>query len=95
MKKREDILAWLAEGAELSGEPIPGQSLVEIAGDSRVLIENHLGIREYTRERICVRLKLGLVTICGERLELGKVSREQLIIRGLIQGVHLQRGERR
>ena len=38
MKKERNILQWLAEGADLAGEPLPGQSLVEISGDCRVLI---------------------------------------------------------
>ncbi len=93
MNKKE-ILQWLAEGAALPGEPIPGQSLVEISGENRVLIENHLGIKEYTRERIHVRLKKGFVCVCGSGLELSRMNREQLVIRGTIDSVSLQRGIR-
>ncbi len=92
MKKGHEILQWLAEGADLPGEPIPGQSLVEIAGDKRVLIENHLGIQEYTREKLSVKLKFGSILICGSNLELSKMNRDQLIIRGRIEGVMLKRG---
>ena len=32
---------------------LPGQPVVELVGDRRVLIENHIGVTEYGTERIC------------------------------------------
>ena len=52
MGKGRMILQRLADGADLSAEPLPGQPIVEIAGDRRVLIENHFGVKEYSREKI-------------------------------------------
>lgn len=43
MGKGRMILQRLADGADLSAEPLPGAAIVEIAGDRRVLIENHFG----------------------------------------------------
>lgn len=91
MKKERGIWQRLAEGAELSGEPIPGQSLVEIAGDHRVLVENHFGVTQYSPERIGVKIKCGQVMVCGCGLELTRMTREQLVIRGRIDAVTLQR----
>lgn len=91
MKRDRNILQWLAEGADLAGEPLPGQSVIEISGDSRVLIENHSGVREYSRERIGIGVKFGLVTICGCGLELCRMTREQLVIRGRIDQISLSR----
>ena len=80
---------------ELPGEALPGQPLVEIAGDGRVLIENHRGVREYSRERIGVKVKYGLVQICGSCLELRCMTWEQLVISGRIDMVQLKRREGR
>jgi len=91
MKNGQHFLERIADGADLPGEPIPGGSLVEIAGDTRVLIENHYGITQYSRERICVKVKFGLVSICGCNLELIRMTREQLIISGRIEQVGLVR----
>jgi len=82
---------FLWERLDLPGEAIPGQPLVEIAGDSRVLIEHHGGIREYSRERIGVKVKYGLVQVCGSCLELRCMTREQLVICGKIDGITLLR----
>ena len=81
----------LADGADLSAEPLPGQPIVEIAGDRRVLIENHFGVKEYSRERIGVKVKYGVVTVCGCGLELIRMTKEQLVISGRIDGVTLAR----
>lgn len=91
MKERRNILQRLAEGADLPGEPFPGQPIVEIGGDSRVLIENHFGVTEYSRERIGVKVRYGVVTVCGCGLELIRMTKEQLVICGRIDVVSLQR----
>lgn len=81
----------LAEGAELGGEPIPLQPLVELAGDSRVLIEHHQGVVQYSREKICVKVRYGNVVVCGCGLELRHMSRAQLSVSGRIDSITLIR----
>ena len=87
MKERMDL--W--ERLDLPGEAVPMQPLVEIAGDCRVLIEHHGGVREYSRERIGVKVRYGLVQVCGCGLELRCMTREQLVICGRIDAVTLLR----
>lgn len=81
----------LADGADLSGETLPGVPVVELAGDRRVLIERHGGVTEYSRERIRVKVCFGQVCICGCALELTRMTRDQLVISGRIDGVQLLR----
>jgi len=82
------------ERLALPGESLPGQVLVEITGDSRVLIENHRGIREYSRERIGINVRYGAVQICGSCLEVRRMTKEVLVICGKIDGVTLVRRDR-
>lgn len=91
MGRRRRFLEQLAEDADLLQEPMPGQTIVELAGDSRVLIENHKGVSAYGRERIVVRVRYGFLIVCGCDMELRHMSREQLVICGRINGVNLQR----
>ena len=93
MKDKRSILQRLADGADLSGEPLPGQPIAELAGDRRVLIENHFGVKEYTRERICVKVKYGILAVCGCGLELTRMTGEQLVISGRIDCVNVLRRE--
>lgn len=82
----------LARSADLLDEPIPGLPLIEIAGDRRVLIENHCGVIAYSPEQICVKVKYGQISVMGGCLELAKMDRGQLIISGTIRSVELHRG---
>ena len=87
MKERKGILQQIVE----TGEPVPGLPILELAGDRRVLIENHCGVKEYSRERICIGVKYGTVCVCGFGLELACMTREQLVICGRIDGITVHR----
>lgn len=87
MRRPLDI--W--ERLDLPGESMPGQVLVEIAGENRVLIEHHRGVREYNNDKICVNVKFGIVQVFGENLRLCSMTKAQLIISGKIDSVALKR----
>lgn len=72
-------------------EPVPGLPLVEIAGQGRVLIENHLGVCCYGRELIRIRVSYGQIAVTGCRLELARMSRETVVITGRIDSITLHR----
>ena len=91
MKKRS-MADRLAFSADLPDVTLPGQPLVEIAGESRVLIENHLGVTQYGCECIRVKVKFGQVCVSGSRLELARMIKGQLVISGRIDAVSLCRG---
>lgn len=87
-------LGWgdrFAVSADLQEEALPGQTVVELFGERRVLIEHHCGITEYSRDRICVRVKYGVVRICGSSLRLAKMTADQLVVTGRIDSIGLVR----
>ena len=92
MEREKGLMERITNAADLPDMPIPGLPLIELAGDRRVLMENHCGVIEYGKERICVKVKFGQVCICGEDLNLAKMTKSQLIVSGKIQGVELYRG---
>ena len=79
------------EHLNLLGESMPGQVLVEIVGQNRVLIEHHHGILEYSHEKISVNVKFGVIQVFGENLRLSCMTKAQLIISGKIDCVALKR----
>ena len=91
MKQRGKILQHVVLGADLPGEAIPGLPLVEIVGQSRVLIENHCGVTGYGCNEVCVKVKYGQLCICGSGLMLAQMTKYQLIITGQIECVKLQK----
>ena len=91
LKEQGKWLDRLAQQADLLGEPFPGQSLAELYGDNRLLIEQHKGVIRYSSEEICIRLRFGTLSVYGEGLELARMCREQLIITGRIEGLKIIR----
>lgn len=91
MGKAYRFLELLADRAELETEPMPAQPIIELAGDRRVLVENHSGVRAYSSERILINVRFGMVCVCGCGLQLIRMTKEQLVIRGRIDSVSLQR----
>lgn len=91
MVQKKHWVQRLADGADLPSEPLPGVPVVELAGECRVLIERHGGVTEYSRERISVKVRYGQVRVCGCGLELTRMTREQLVISGRIDGIELLR----
>lgn len=92
MKNRGSWMQRLTEEMDMAQEPQPGRTILEICGDNRVLIENHRGVLQYGQEEICVRTSFGVVCIRGCGLQMGKMTRELLVIRGRIDCVTLLRG---
>lgn len=91
MVKRQGWIERLADSADLQGEAFPGQPLVELYGDRRVLIEHHGGVMEYGREKIQVKVRYGYLSICGGCLELARMTAEQLVITGRIDSLSISR----
>lgn len=89
--ERRGIIERVVMGADLPGEAIPGQPLVEIAGEHRVLIENHRGVVGYGTTEICVSVKFGYLKICGSMLMLSRMTKQQIVISGNIDSVSLCR----
>ena len=83
----KDLFMRLTEHTELLDTPLPGQPLVESAGDRRVLIENHSGVTEYSAQRIVIKMKYGCLLVCGFGLELTQMTKEQLVISGRIDAL--------
>lgn len=91
MKGRQ-LMQQLTEGVGLSMEPVPGVPVVEIAGDSRVLIEHHCGITAYGEDHIRVRVSYGDLCVMGECLRIVGMNQKQLVIKGKIRCVKLGKG---
>lgn len=87
--KKNSILDRMATAVDLPGEVIPGQPLIEVIGERRVLIENHRGVIRYGEEEICLRVSYGFVKVVGCGLRLLRMTKCQVIICGRINGIEL------
>lgn len=73
----------------LPAELIPGVPKLTLSGGSRVLIENHGGLRSYSRDCVEVRGRNMLMRIRGEDLELASMTKTELVVRGIVVAVEL------
>lgn len=69
----------------------PAVPIVELAGSHRMLVENHLGVTQYSTERIGIKMKYGQLQICGCGLTLEQMTKVKLVVTGRIDGITLLR----
>ena len=67
--------------------------LLEVTSDRRVLIENYIGVCQYSPESIHIRVDYGYIVVCGDMLELAQMTREHIVICGHIFQIQLKRGD--
>lgn len=91
---QKNFLDWVITRADLPTESVPGSTLVEIIGECRVLIENHCGVTKYGTNEICVKVSYGVLSVRGARLELSRMTKQQLVITGCIECISLIKGSR-
>lgn len=82
--EKTKLLSRIGKSDILSNLPI-----VELAGQSRVLIENHQGVLGYSLEEIRVKVSYGCICVTGRNLRLMQMSKEQLVICGRVDGLQL------
>lgn len=79
----------ITELLDLPSEVVPGVPRLTMSGGSEVLVENHGGLRSYTRDLIEVRGRNMILQIRGEDLELAAMTKTDIVIRGIIVAVEL------
>lgn len=93
MKKDDLNILDKIYNAQARAEAFPTLPLVEIAGDCRVLIENHSGITEYDTDGIKIKVKWGTYYICGKNLSIAYMTKCKVVICGQIQSVSIMKGD--
>ena len=94
MNKRRTMLDLIVEATDVPQELIPGTPLIEIVGNSRVMVDNHCGILEYTCNCICIRVSFGCLKIWGNKLCVTRMRKKQLVVTGEICHVDLEGGRK-
>lgn len=90
MKEKKGLWERLSDSVDLSGETVTGLPLVEIAGQRRVLIEHHLGVCEYGRDLIRIKVCYGSICIIGAGLSLCHMTASNLVVTGKIYSISLE-----
>jgi sporulation protein YqfC len=72
---------------DLPPEVMLNVPLIMMVGGRSLILENHRGILEYSRERIRIRLLKGELTLLGRNMLIQSISDEELQIKGEITGI--------
>jgi sporulation protein YqfC len=92
MMKGEKIFDHLANIIASEEVNIPGQSIMELCTNRRILIEEHKGLLEYGPEKVMVEVSFGKLCIVGSGLKVAKMTSQQIAVVGCIRAVHLFEG---
>ena len=79
----------LSGAFRLPPEVVGNTQLITLHGNSYVRVEKHCGLIHYAPECVILALPHGQVTIRGDGLKLGTMSRETVVIRGTVFSVEL------
>ena len=86
-KSKDYFLERAANIFDLPGEVVAGMSRVTLTGGSRVFIENHKGILEYTDVEVKINAGKNILRITGNRLVVNSMTANQLKLGGNIDMV--------
>lgn len=89
-----DFAASVSERLGIPAEILSGLPMIELTGDSAIMIEQHRGITAYSTEEICISVNFGTVHIRGAKLTIHVMNRERIIIYGRVAEVGLERRRR-
>lgn len=88
MKKSQGKLSRLLE---LPQEVEKNNTKVTINSFDEMLIENYKGILEYEEFYIKLKTAIGIININGFNLELEQITEDDIIIKGKIESIDIER----
>jgi len=88
-QQKTGMLEQAALRLNLPGEVLAGVPKIEITGRSRVKIENHKGLIEYTPEYIEINAGRVMIRVRGELMNIKSMSADSLLIEGTVISVEL------
>lgn len=89
MKMREN-LSKINELLEIPKEVISNIPKVTMIGNEELLIENCQGVLEYEEFFIRVATSIGNININGFKLNLGKITEDNICVKGIIENIDFE-----
>jgi sporulation protein YqfC len=76
------ISELFADAMNMPKDVIMDLPRVSICGDKEVYIENHKGLLEYTDNDIRVKMRDGIMHICGDTLRIILLEKDRMVVNG-------------
>ena len=87
MLRDMNIRNKISENLDVPIEILENMPLIKMSGNKEIIIENFIGLLEYTDQKIRLNTKCGILNIDGFNLLAKRMTSEQIIIKGNIQQV--------
>lgn len=88
--RKESLLRKFADVLELPKDIVMDLPRVTMVGNVQLHVENHRGIIEYTFDKVRINTTRGELVIFGEKLQVGNINPDEIVVDGRIETVHLQ-----
>ena len=64
---------------------------LSVCGDKEIYIENHKGLIEYTDRVITVKMRDGIIRLCGQKLRILTLRQKEILINGEFERVEYEK----
>ncbi|WP_129596771.1 sporulation protein YqfC [Anaerophilus nitritogenes] len=85
--KTSEIKESISELLELPKDIMLDLPRITLLGNLQIYIENHKGIIEYSKVRIRINTKNGILSILGTNLSIKTIITEEIIISGKVESI--------
>lgn len=90
MKQARTKTQALLTALDYPGEILTGVPVVEVKGMAEAVILNHRGVIGYDGGAVRVASAIGPLTVSGEGLQICRMNRERIVVRGRISAVTME-----
>lgn len=80
----------LSEYYDLPEDVIINLPIINMAGNQKMVIENHEGIVQYTDSQISIKIKKSLLIVEGVELKILQYAKDEIMIKGKIITIKFQ-----
>lgn len=85
--RKKKIQQGLANAFEIPEDTLLNLPKVTMMGNTQVVIENHMGVIEYTSQKLRISVSFGEIEITGSDFFLKNIFSDELSLQGKIQSV--------
>jgi len=87
MGKFNDFRSSLADELEIPNNALSDNFDLKMHGNKKVIIENHLGIKIYEDNMVCVKTNDQDITIRGTKFKIEEINNDKVIVKGNIKEI--------
>lgn len=90
MKRARNRAQQILSCADFPGEILTGVPVVELKGVAEAVVLNHRGVIAYDASEVRIASAIGSVVVVGAGLQIRRMNRERLVLKGTICRVELE-----